>query len=66
MILKKYPRGASIEKRPTFMLRVTPSEALTLIQSLSSQMLAKNPNSGRAEFTTEEGEYFSIAVMEQE
>ncbi len=65
MILKKYPRKASIEGRPTFMLRVTRHEALTLIQSLSNQMLAKNPNSGRAEFVTEEGEYFSVAVMEK-
>jgi len=50
---------------PGFMLRVSPDEALALIQSLSGQLAAKNPNVNRAEHYTEKGEYFSIAVHEK-
>jgi len=50
---------------PGFMLRVSPEEALALIQSLSGQLSAKNPNVNRAEHYTEKGEYFSIAVHEK-
>lgn len=49
----------------SYMLKVTPPEALQLIQSLSNQLVAKNCNTGRAEYTTESGEYFSIAVVEE-
>jgi len=50
---------------PGFMVRVSPQEALTLIRSLSTQLLEKNPNSNRSEHYTEKGEYFSIAVHEK-
>ena len=49
-----------------FMIRVSRNEALRIISSLSSQLLTSNPNSSRAEFFTEKGEYFSIAVAEKE
>ena len=45
------------------MLSVSTTEALQLIQSLSSQIIAKNPNgSGRHEHYAEDGTYVSIAV----
>jgi hypothetical protein len=44
------------------MVRISKKEALLIIQSLTSQMLSKNCNIERAEFTTEDGSYFSIAV----
>jgi len=47
------------------MLRVSPEEALALIQSLSGQLVSKNPNVNRSEHLTEKGEYFSIAVHEK-
>lgn len=48
-----------------FMLRVSPDEALSLIQSLSGQLASKNPNTNRVEHYTEKGEYFSIAVHDK-
>ena len=49
-------------ERAGFMIRINPEEAIKIIQSLSAQLADKNPNSGRLEFFTEKGEYFSIAV----
>jgi hypothetical protein len=45
-----------------FMVRVNPEEAVALINSLSAQLMSGNPNTGRIEFDTEKGEYFSIGV----
>ena len=47
------------------MLRVDKKEALAIIKSLSSQLFNDNPNTGREEFLTEKGEYFSIVVSEK-
>ena len=44
------------------MVQVNEQEALRIIQSLSAQLSNGSPNTGRTEFTTEEQEYFSIAV----
>ncbi len=44
------------------MVRVDDIEAIRIIQSLTHQLLADDGNSGRAEFYTEDGEYFSISV----
>jgi len=62
MEITKWPAKATLEKRPGMMVRVTEQEALQLICSLSDQLLRGNPNCGRAEFTTTNGAYFSIAV----
>lgn len=43
------------------MVRVTPTEAVRIINSLTNQLLNKSPNSGRAEFDTDLG-YFSISI----
>jgi hypothetical protein len=50
-------------KRRSLFVKVTRGEALALISSLSEQMLANSPNAGRAEFSTNKGEYFSVAVV---
>ena len=49
-----------------FMVRVSPEEALEIIQSLTTQIIEKSPNAGRTEFLTKKNEYFSIAVHEAE
>ncbi len=50
------------KKEKIIFVHVTPDEALSLIQSLSSQLCNKNNCSGRLESYTDKGEYFSIAV----
>jgi hypothetical protein len=45
-----------------FLVRVTKVEALRLIQSLASQLEHENPNRGRAEFTSNKQEYFSMSI----
>lgn len=45
-----------------YMIRVSEKEALRIITSLSAQMINGNCNVEREEFTTKNGEYFSIAV----
>jgi len=44
-------------------LRLTEDEAISVIHSLTSQLQSRSPNVGRAEYTTTNGEYFTIAVM---
>lgn len=46
-------------------LRVTPDEALDIIRTLSHQALTMDPNTHRAEYTTDTGEYLTIAVLEE-
>ena len=46
-------------------VRVSPTEALEIIQSLSSQLIAGNSVSGRKKSYTKKQEYFSIAVVEE-
>jgi len=50
---------------PGFMVRITPEEAVAIINSLSAQIMKGNANDGRIEFNTEKGEYFSIAVQKK-
>jgi hypothetical protein len=50
---------------PGFMVRVSPEEAMAIINSLSGQIMKGNANNGRIEFNTEKGEYFSIAVQKK-
>ena len=47
---------------PGYMIRVSPEEAIDIIQSLTTQMANKDCNSGRKEFFTKKNEYFSMAV----
>lgn len=54
---KKYPSS-----RPGYMIHVTEHEAMTLIRSLAEQFETESSNSGRAEFITDKGEDFSIAI----
>ena len=43
-------------------LRLTEDEAISIIHSLTSQLHSRSPHVGRAEYTTANGEYFTIAV----
>ena len=52
----------TIPKGMSFMLQVSKKEAYDIIKSLSTQLLNETANSGRSEYFTVEGEYFSIAV----
>ncbi len=47
------------------MIRVSQEEAIEIILSLSSQIHHNNPNRGRQEMYTEQGEYFSMAVAQK-
>jgi hypothetical protein len=58
MKLVKFKDG----KIDSYFLRVSESEALSLISSMSQQMVNKNPNAGRLESYTINGEYFTISV----
>jgi len=58
----KYMRG--VDSTNKYIVKVNPEEALRLIKSLSAQMMKKDSNVGREEFDTEEGEYFTIAVIQ--
>ena len=51
------------DKRQWHVVEATEQEALKLIESLSRQLQAKNPNVGRHEFPVEAGGYFSVAVV---
>lgn len=52
---------------PGSMVYLSRQEALVVIRSLTTQLLERSSNSGRAEFHTEDSqEYFSIAVMDNE
>lgn len=45
------------------MIRVDPKTALLIIKSLVEQIRSESPNAFREELRTEQGEYFSIAVL---
>ena len=62
MNISKWTKRQSVDKTAGQMVRVSESEALRIITSLSAQLEACNHNKSRAEFHTEDGEYFSIAV----
>ena len=47
---------------PILFVRVNTSEALKLIQSLTNQLIARNPNVGRWECYASDGTDVSIAV----
>ena len=59
---KKGKKAKKIPKGMGFMLQVSKTEAYDIIKSLSTQLLDESPNSGRSEYWTKQGEYFSIAV----
>jgi len=44
---------------------VNKEEATRIIKSLAHQMMTQSVNTGREEFQTESGEYFTIAVREK-
>jgi len=46
-------------------VRVSAIEALGIIKSLTSQLIAGNSVSGRQESYTKKGEYFTIAVTDE-
>lgn len=48
-----------------YMIRISNSEAISLIASLAKQLETGNANSDRAEFVTKHGSYFSIAVQKE-
>jgi hypothetical protein len=50
--------------RKIIFVEMNRQEALATIKSLSEQLLTGDPNTGRYEKDTKDGEYFSIAVME--
>ncbi len=52
------------KKENGFFVRMLPDEALMLIESLSAQMVRRNPNSERQEFYSRDGTFFTIAVHE--
>jgi len=47
----------------SYLLRISREEAIKLIASMCNQIGANNPNEGRLESTTDDGEYFSISVI---
>lgn len=47
----------------SYMLRISREEAVKLIASMCNQIDANNPNNGRLESITDDGEYFSISVI---
>jgi hypothetical protein len=47
---------------PVYFLRVSEKEAIAIIKSLANQLVANHANTGREEFWTKNGEYFSIGV----
>jgi len=51
------------KKEKGYMVQINEDEAMQIIKSLSSQILAKDCNSGRKEFYTDKQEYFSISVV---
>jgi hypothetical protein len=54
-------------KKKILMLRVYPDEALSLIESLASQIRNGNPNTGRVEqYTEDDRTYVSISVHKRE
>ena len=76
MEIARWEKGKSVEGYRGQMVRVTPDEALRLIESLSRQLRTGNANDGRAEFIAEIAgaavpnnrrakageEYFSVVV----
>lgn len=45
-------------------VQINSEEAYTLMRSLSSQLEAHNPNTGRSEVRDDKGKYFSIAITD--
>jgi hypothetical protein len=62
MEVAQYTRSNS---QKTIFITVSRLEAIALIQSLSTQLLKSNSNTGRLESTTVNGEYFSISVVSE-
>lgn len=54
-------KGRNVSQ-PGWMVDVDIKTAYSIIQSLTAQLISENCNSGRTEFSTRDGKYFSIAV----
>lgn len=52
-----------IDACDSYVIEVSPLEALELIKSLTSQLISKSCNVGRVESFTDKREYVSIAVI---
>jgi len=59
----KHPKDIKLEDGLIFIV-VTEEEAISLIQSMSSQISYKDKDSGRIEFHSKEGIRFSIVVSD--
>lgn len=66
MVGPKYPEAGDTNDRAICMVRMSPSETLATIQSLTAQLAAGDPNSGRYEKYADDGTYFSISVHNEE
>ena len=64
MRLSKFTQHSS--KKKGFMLQVSKSEALEIVESLVKQIRTSDCNTARVEFYTEIEESFSIAVSIEE
>ena len=55
-------------QEPGYMIRISQHEALRLVESFAKQLLQfpHGANSGRAEFYTCDGEYFSMVIVRDE
>jgi len=53
----------NLKGKNSFMLRISREEAIKLIASMCNQIDVNNPNEGRLESITDDGEYFSISVI---
>jgi hypothetical protein len=68
VIASKYeaPEGLEQVENPTIFVRMNEAAALSTIHSLSAQLLAGNPNTGRHEVYAESGSLFTISVVPDE
>lgn len=54
----------SEQRSAGYMVQVNKTEAIQIAHTLLDQIIINSCNAGRFEFTTEKGEYFSIAVVD--
>jgi hypothetical protein len=65
MKIFRWTKTRYLRREKGTLVEVSPHEAYTLIQSLASQLARGNPNSGREERFTADGEYFTIAITKE-
>ena len=67
MKIDKIKKGEeNCDRYDIIFVNVSDDEALTIIKSLTAQMLAKSSNVGRSETFAKCGTYFSIGVVNEE